>query len=222
MALLSMRARPAVLFVIVLMLAGALGACRSGASVAPDALEGRTLAVTAAVPEPPIVYHTGLAALNVRPYAPYGDRPQGVAVQEARQAQRVETVLQAAADETQPVRALAAQLGKATAEAWGMELVADPGAADVVLDVKVLGYGLTMPSWRAGVAFFLDADAALIDQANDRTLWTYTYDRERTSRPDIPYPAIGRMTVEELGGRLLDYTDEVAIRIGRRLQRDAS
>jgi hypothetical protein len=145
-----------------------------------------------------------------------------LAVQEARQAQRVETVLQAAADETQPVRALAAQLGKATAEAWGMELVSDPGAADVVLDLKVLGHGLTMPSWRAGVAFFLDADAALIDQANDRTLWTYTYDRERTSRPDIPYPAIGRMTVEELGGRLLDYTDEVAIRIGRRLQRDAS
>lgn len=199
-----------------------LMACGTSHSLSTEGLQGRTLAVTAAVPEPPIVYHTGLAALNVRPYAPYGDRPRGAAVQEARQAQRVETVLQAAADEVQPVRALAAQLGQATAEAWGMELVADPEAADVVLDVKVLGYGLTMPSWRAGVAFFLDADVVLIDQANDRTLWTYTYDRTRNARPDIRYPAMGRMTVEELGGRLLDYTDAVATRISRRLQRDAS
>jgi len=199
-----------------------LTACGTSQALSTEGLQGRTLAVTAAVPEPPIVYHTGLAALNVRPYAPYGDRPRGTAVQEARQAQRVEVVLQAAADDVQPVRALAAQLGKATAEAWGMELVSDPAAADVVLDVQVLGYGLTMPSWRAGVAFFLDADVALIDEANDRTLWTYTYDRERTSRPDIRHPAIGRMTAEELGGRLLDYTDEVAARITRRLQRDAS
>jgi len=222
MALLSMIARRVAPFAVVLMLAGGLMACGTGAAVAPDTLEGRTLAVTAAVPEPPIVYHTGLAALNVRPYAPYGDRPRGAAVQEARQAQRVETVLQAATAEVQPVRALAAQLGQATAEAWGMELVAHPEAADVVLDLKVRGHGLTMPSSRAGVAFFLDADVVLIDQANDRTLWTHTYDRERATRPDIRYPAIGRMTVEELGERLLDYTDEVATRISRRLQRDAS
>ena len=222
MALVCTISRRVALFSVVLLLAGGLVACGSGASVATEALEGRTLAVTSAVPEPPIVYHTGLAALNVRPYAPYGDRPRGTAVQEARQAQRVEAVLQAAADDVQPVRALAAQLGRATAEAWGMDLVSDPQTADVVLDLKVLGHGLTMPSWRAGVAFFLDADVTLVDRVNDRTLWTYTYDRERTSRPDIPYPGIGRVTVEELGGRLLDYTDEVAARITRRLQRDAS
>jgi len=212
--------RPYILVLAGVLLAIGLSACGSSRALSVETLEGRTLAVTTAVPEPPIVYHTGLAALHVRPYAPYGDRPRGTAVQEARQAQRVEAVLQLAADEKRPARYLAAQLGRATAEALRMELVSDVADADVVLDVRVAGYGLSMPSWRAGAAFFMDTDVSLVEQHSGRTLWTYTYDRERAHRPDLPQPALGRMTVEELGERLLDYTDTVSDRIVRRVERD--
>ncbi len=204
-----------------LLLSLVLFGCGTSQTLQKEALQGKTIAVTAAMPEPPIVYHEGLAALNVRPYAPYGERPRGTLMQEFRNAQRLEMVLQAGVEGRSPATQVAARLGKAAAEALDMQLVSDVEQADVVLDVKVFGHGMHMPSWRAGAAFFIDADVTLVNQADGKELWSYTYDQERR-RADVPYPTINRITGEELGNRFLDHADMVVDRITRRLTRAIS
>ncbi len=206
-------ALPGMLFSLsVLLLAG----CGSVNRLGEHQFDGRTLAVVAAIPPAPVVFSELLASAGVYPHHPYGRRVAygGPARGEKRAVDRLEKRLRAAAKQVDVPAALAAETYKVVSERLGSTRVANPKAADYVLDVRVMSYGLHLRTARARGFLFVDAEVMLIERASSEVVWKEMMQNERL-RVDALIDADPEDLTEEDLRYLLDafanhLTDELA------------
>lgn len=194
----------------------ALAGCVSTQGLDDYELENRSLAIMAAIPDDPIVFHELLAARGVRPYDPYGRQATGYEDAELHRARTLEDRLRSAARQVEVARLIAQETGARSAEILGMHLVDDPDAADYVLDVRVYDYGLLMLSARERVAFFIDAELLLISNETGETVWKEELEEATSSRHTVrPH----RIEQDELAEHLAGFAAHTSERLLRMLER---
>jgi len=136
-----------------------------------DFAEAR-VAVVANIPPRPLVFTDALAEARVDPDDPLGSLFRAgtalVKQAEVREAQaRMDSAL--AYIDVAERTALAAL--RQSAPTLGYEPVNNPEAADFLLDIHIVSYGLVADSWGAAVHFEVDAEMRLIDRRTRRSLW---------------------------------------------------
>jgi|GEM_PF-1517330 len=194
-------------------------ACVPPGAFQRSAFEGRTLAVIATPDPPPIVFHERLARVGVAPYAEDGRAPEGYEEVEVERAERLEAQLREAVANLAVTDTLARELGARTANALQMELVANPDEADVLLDVRVLDFGLTTDGFTSGATTFIDADVALLyPDDRDEPLWAF-FPGQRGG-PTFSGRLLLRVESEQLLDALRDHVRWVADRYERTLRED--
>ena len=161
-------------------LAGALAAgallfaagCGGTNHLAEYDFEGRTVAVTAAVPPLPGVFTDPNVVTPVdlnRPAETF--LRVGTAVAKEAAARRAEARMDSALARVDVAERLARRTLLQSARYLGYRPVNDLDRADFLLDIRVKEYGLTAHSWDAAVNFVLDAEVRLLDRRARRVVW---------------------------------------------------
>ena len=178
---------------LVVLTASALSAAGCVSTQALDSLElaNAHIAATAAIPPAPFVHHQMLAAARVYPHDPNGRPAAGTASQEQAQVERVEAVLQTAAERVDVPARIAEGLVTALAHTHAAAVSPSVDEAAYILDVRVLRYGLGMRSTHLPASFFIELEASLVEQATGDVVWTERVERDRLS-------LTGRLTAAEL------------------------
>ena len=133
--------------------------------------EGRTVAVTAAVPPLPGVF-TDPAIESLNPEKPVETflRLSTAAAREIA-ARRAEARMDSALARVDVADRLARRTLLKGARYLGYRPVNDLDRADFLLDIRVKDYGLTAHSWDAAVNFVLDAEVRLLERRAHRVVW---------------------------------------------------
>lgn len=208
--------------VLVVVLLGSTG-CASSDALTKQELAGKRIAATAAIPPEPVVFHHMLAAARVYPHDPQGRPPAGAAAAEQRRVERLERTLREAAREVDVALRIADRLVQTTSRDLGVQVSSTVDAADYVLDVRIYRYGLTMRSTRLPAAFFIEAEALLIDPARDVVLWQERIDREGVHLTDrLTGVEMAHATEKLLAAELEHLADDAAARLSRDLRRAAN
>lgn len=214
--------RVAVVFVLLCasgVLAVGLTSCAPPGALQQADFEGRTLAVVAAPAPPPFVFHARLAQAGVAPFAEEGRPPEGYEETEVDRAERLGARLREALQEVAIADSVARRVGAVTANTLGMEVVDDPDAADVLVDVRVLDYGLLTRGFTDGAKAFIDADIALLDpDAPDEPLWAFFPGEKR--RQDFSGLRLFRLSDDALGEAVIGHVDWVVAEYRQALRRD--
>src|SRR5690606_8553048 len=123
-------------------------------------LQGRTVAVVAAIPPHPRVQAGDPAEAAVDPYDPVGSAIRvGTAAAKYHEARRAQARLDSAVAQVD------------TAELIGVAPVDRPADADFLLDLRIYDYSLVADSFEGATFFALEGDVLLTDPATGRTLW---------------------------------------------------
>ncbi len=201
---------------LLLMLAG----CMPGAMFDLQSLEGQRMAVvTSAPPVDPIVYHERLSQVGVFPYAEDGREPRGYEETEVERAEQLEAVLREAMRDVNLVDSIGPRIGAFTANRLALQLTEDPEAADVLLDIRILDFGLTTGGLGQGATAFIDADIALLDAETRDVLWAF-FPPEKSSR-DISARRLFSVDEEYLQAVMEDHIDWIVERFERQLRSDS-
>ena len=214
--------RVSVVFVLLCIsgvLASGLVSCGPPGALQRADFEGRTLAVVAAPAPPPFVFHARLAQAGVAPFAEDGRPPEGYEETEVDRAERLGARLREALQDVTIADSVARRVGAITANTLGMEVVDDPDAADVLVDVRVLDYGLLTRGFTDGAKAFIDADIALVNpNAPDEPLWAFFPGEKR--RQDFSGLRLFRLSDGALGEAVIDHVDWVTSEYRQALRRD--
>lgn len=214
--------RVAVVFVLLCasgLLASGLASCGPPGALQRADFEGRALAVVAAPAPPPFVFHARLAQAGVAPFAEDGRPPEDYEETEVDRAERLGTRLREALQDVAIADSVARRVGAITANTLGMEVVDDPDAADVLVDVRVLDYGLLTRGFTDGAKAFIDADIALVNpSAPDEPLWAFFPGEKR--RQDFSGLRLFRLSDDALADAVIGHVDWVASEYRRALRRD--
>ncbi|NBB86230.1 MAG: hypothetical protein GVY12_08455 [Bacteroidetes bacterium] len=214
--------RTAVVFVLLLtsgVLASGLVSCVPPGTLQRADFEGRTLAVVAAPAPSPFVFHARLAQAGVAPFAEDGRPPEDYEETEVDRAERLGARLREALQDVAIADSVARRVGAITANTLGMAVVDDPDAADVLVDVRVLDYGLLTRSFTDGAKAFIDADIALLDpEAPDEPLWAFFPGEKR--RQDFSGLRLFRLSDDALGEAVINHVDWVVSEYRQALRRD--
>lgn len=221
-----MLSLPHTRIVVVLVLLCTSGVLASGVAGCgpPGALqradfEGRSLAVVATPAPPPFVFHARLARAGVAPFAENGRPPEGYEATEVERAERLGDRLREALQEVAIADSVARRVGAVTANTLGMDVVDDPADADVLVDVRVLDYGLLTRSFTDGAKAFIDADIALLNpNAPDEPLWAFFPGEKR--RQDFSGLRLFRLSNDALGDAVVNHVDWVVSEYRQALRRD--
>ena len=214
--------RVSVVFVLLCIsgvLASGLVSCGPPGALQRADFEGRALAVVAAPAPPPFVFHARLAQAGVAPFAEDGRPPQGYEETEVARAERLGARLRESLQDVTIADSVARRVGAITANTLGMEVVDDPDAADVLVDVRVLDYGLLTRGFTDGAKAFIDADIALVNpNAPDEPLWAFFPGEKR--RQDFSGLRLFRLSDGALGEAVIDHVDWVTSEYRQALRRD--
>ena len=201
------------------LLVSGLASCGPPGALQRGDFEGRTLAVVAAPAPPPFVFHARLAQAGVAPFAEDGRPPEGYEETEVDRAERLGARLREALQDVTIADSVARRVGAITANTLGMEVVDDPDAADVLVDVRVLDYGLLTRGFTDGAKAFIDADIALVNpNAPDEPLWAFFPGEKR--RQDFSGLRLFRLSDGALGEAVIDHVDWVTSEYRQALRRD--
>ncbi len=201
------------------LLAFGLTSCAPPGTLQQADFEGRTLAVVTAPAPPPFVFHARLAQAGVAPFAEEGRPPEGYEETEVERAEQLTERLREVLAEVAIADSVARRAGAVTANTLGMEVVSDPDAADVLVDVRVLDYGLLTHSFTDGATAFIDADIALLDpEAPDEPLWAFFPGEKR--RQDFSGLRLFRLSDDALSEAVINHVDWVMAEYRQALRRD--
>ncbi len=162
------RILPAVALAALLFTAG----CAGTNHLAEYDFEGRTVAVTAAIPPLPGVFTdpTVINPVDLEKPAETFLRIGTAAAREAA-ARRAEARMDSALARIDVAERLARRTLLKGAQYLGYRPVNEIDRADFLLDIRVKEYGLTAHSWDAAVTFVLDAEVRLLDRHARRVIW---------------------------------------------------
>ena len=196
--------------------------CASSDALTKQDLAGKHIAATAAIPPEPYVYHHMLAAARVYPHDPHGRPPAGPAAAEQRTVERLERTLRGAAERVDVALRIADRLVETATRDLGAQVSSTVDGADYVLDVRVYRYGLAMRSTALPASFFIEAEAVLLDPADDTVLWQERIDREGVHLTDRMTGAeMARATEKLLAVELGRLAEDGAAHLSRDLHRAA-
>jgi len=231
------------------VLASGLVSCGPPGALQRADFEGRALAVVAAPAPPPFVFHARLAQAGVAPFAEDGRPPQGYEETEVARAERLGARLRESLQDVTIADSVARRVGAITANTLGMEVVDDPDAADVLVDVRVLDYGLLTRGFRSdggvddpdaadvlvdvrvldyglltrgftdGAKAFIDADIALVNP-NAPDEPLWAFFPGEKRRQDFSGLRLFRLSDGALGEAVIDHVDWVTSEYRQALRRD--
>jgi hypothetical protein len=149
----------------------AAGGCAHGNRLAEFDYRDRTLAVVSDVPRRPEVL-SGPNFLGERSGDPLRDLVRvGARIFRAAEAIAVQEKLDSAATLIDVGYVLEDNAHERTARYLGADPVAGGQDADYVLEIIVIEYGIDAETWNAAAQFYIEADAALLDEATGTEIW---------------------------------------------------
>ncbi len=222
------------LFVSAALLATAALASGCGTShrLGEVSLDGRRVAVTAAIPPAPRVQAGSPLESGIDPYDPIGTAVRiGTAGAKRRAARRAQARLDSVVATVDVADRVARQALAGSARALGFGTAARPETADFVLDLRIADYALVADSFEGAVFFVLAGEARLLDARTGAPLWTAELsEREVVDRALFGLPvavgnvitgrALSDLSAEEMATGLGRLADLAAERIVGRLVRD--
>ena len=210
----------------------ALSACGPSNRLREIDLDGRRVAVTAAIPPSPRVQAGSPAERGVDLYDPIGTIARlGTAAGKSREMRRAQARLDSAAAEVDVAERMARRLVARSAEALRFETARRPAEADFVLDLRVYDHALVADSFEGATYFVVEGAVLLTDAATGRELWDAEV-REREVLTGtlfgLPAAAGNVVTARALAGLssaemergLARLADATAERIAERLRHD--
>lgn len=157
---------------VVLVLAALASGCSASNRLDEVALDGRRVAVTAAIPPAPRVQVGSPAESGINPYDPIGTAVRvTTSVQKQRQVRRAQARLDSVVANVDVADRIARQTLVRVARALEVALASRPEAADFVLDLRIADYALVADSFEGAVFFVLLGDVLLLDAASGAVLW---------------------------------------------------
>lgn len=228
---LSATRRISALVVLAAVLVAASG-CGPSSRLREVSLDGRRVAVTAAIPPTPRVQAGSPLEAGIDLYDPLGTAVRvGTAVEKRRQARRAQTRLDSVVARVDVADRVARQVLAGSATVLGFAPAARPSAADYVLDLRVEDYALVADSFEGATFFVLLGEMRLLDARSGVELWhTELEEREVLDRAFFGMPAVvgnvvtGRalasLSPEEMATGLARLADLASERIIDRLARD--
>ncbi len=148
----------------------ALG-CAHGNRLAEFDYRDRTIAVVSDVPRRPEVL-SGPYFLGERSGDPLRDLVRvGARIFREAEAIAVQEKLDSAATLIDVGYVLEENAHERTARYLGADAVAGGQGADYLLEIIVLEYGIDAEAWEAAAQFYIEADAALLDEATGTEIW---------------------------------------------------
>ena len=155
-----------------LLAATALAGCSGTNRLREIDLQGRTVAVVAAIPPHPRVQAGDPAEAAVDPYDPVGSAIRvGTAAAKYHEARRAQARLDSAVAQVDVAERIARSVLLDSAELIGFTPVDRPADADFLLDLRIYDYSLVADSFEGATFFALEGDVLLTDPATGRTLW---------------------------------------------------
>lgn len=195
-------------------------------------LDGRRVAVTAAIPPAPRVQSGSPLEAGIDLYDPVGTAVRvGTAAAKHRQARRAQARLDSVVSRVDISDQIARQVLARTADLLRFAPADRPSAADFVLDLRVRDYALVADSFEGATFFVLLGEMRLLDARTGAEIWrTELEEREVLDRALFGMPAsvgnvvtgraLSRLSPEEMARGLARLGDLAAERITDRLARD--
>ena len=197
------------------------------------ALEGRRVAVTAAIPPAPRVQAGSPLEAGIDVYDPVGTAVRvGTSVSKARQARRAQARLDSVVATVDVADRVARQSLAGAARVLQFAPATRPEESDFVLDLRIADYGLVADSFEGETYFVLAGEVRLLAARTGEVLWDARLaEREVVDRSMfgllpasvgnvVTGRALANLSVQEMAtglGRLADLT---ARRVTERLARD--
>jgi len=161
-------------FLPLILLTAALAVSGCGTSNRLDevSLDGRRVAVTAAIPPAPRVQAGSPIESGIDLYDPIGTAVRvGTSLEKRRQARRAQARLDSVVATVDVADRIARQSLARTAELLRFAPASRPEAADFVLDLRIADYALVADSYEGAVYFVLVGDVHLLDAQTGAPLW---------------------------------------------------
>ena len=197
------------------------------------ALEGRRVAVTAAIPPAPRVQAGSPLEAGIDVYDPIGTAVRvGTSVDKRRQARRAQVRLDSVVARVDVADRVARQSLAGAARVLRFAPATRPEESDFVLDLRIADYGLVADSFEGATFFVLTGEIRLLSAATGEVLWDARLaEREVVDRAlfgllpvavgnVVTGRALANLSAEEMTtglGRLADLT---AQRVAETLARD--
>lgn len=219
--------RPLLPFLLVAVVASG---CSSSNRLRDVSLDGRRVAVTAAIPPHPRVQAGSPAESRISVFDPIGSAVRvGTSLDKRRQARRAQTRLDSVVTHVDVADRIARQVLSRSASALRFAPAARPDQADYVLDLRVTDYALVADSFEGATFFVLLGEMRLLD--GSREVWRLRIEeREVLDRTLFGLPAsvgnvitgraLAELTAEEMETGLLRLADATAERVAERFRRD--
>ena len=224
--------RPSALaFALGTVLAVASG-CAAGNRLDEVSLDGRRVAVTAAIPPAPRVQAGSPLEAGIDLYDPIGTAVRvGSAADKYRQARRAQARLDSVVARLDVADRVARRVLARSASQLGFTPAGRPPEADFVFDLQVEDYALVADSFEGDTYFVLLGRVYLLDARTGEELWeTELREREVLDRTLFGLPAVAgnvitgrqlaRLSSREMAEGLARVSDYAADRIVDRLVRD--
>lgn len=159
-------------FLVVLLAAAVASGCSASHRLDEVSLDGRRVAVTAAIPPAPRVQAGSPLEAGVDLYDPVGTAVRvGTSLEKRRQARRAQARLDSVVASVDVADRIARQSLARTAQLLRFAPVPTPEGADYVLDLRVEDYALVADSYAAAVYFVLLGEVRLLDARSGAVLW---------------------------------------------------
>ena len=156
-----------------LALAVAASGCSASNRLDEVSLDGRRVAVTAAIPPAPRVQAGSPLEAGIDPYDPVGTAVRvGTSLEKRRQARRAQARLDSVVAAVDVADRIARQSLARTASLLRFGPAPTPEAADYVLDLRVEDYALVADSYEGAVFFVLVGEVHLRDARSGAPLWS--------------------------------------------------
>ena len=178
--------RPTALLLVALVASG----CSASHRLDEVALDGRRVAVTAAIPPSPRVQVGSRAEAGVNPYDPIGTAVRvSTSIRKRREVRRAQARLDSVVASVDVADRIARQTLARVARVLEVAPAARPEASDFVLDLRVEDYALVADSFEGAVYFVLLGEVRLLDAASGALLW----DTELAEREVLDRSRFGSM-----------------------------
>ena len=219
-----------------LALAGlvALAASGCGASHALHevAVEGRPIAIAAAIPPAPRVQSGHPAEGGINPYDPIGSAVRvGTAIQKRRHARGAQARLDSVVARVDVADRIARQVLARTAQTLRFDPAPQLDGAAYVIDLRVFDYALVADSFEGDTYFVLEGEVLFLDGVTGREYWrSVLREREVLDGTVFGLPAaignvvtgraLARLTPEQMATGLARLADLTARRVAERFEED--
>lgn len=215
---------------VVLLLAVVATGCSSSNRLRDVSLDGRRVAVTAAIPPHPRVQAGSPAESRISVFDPIGSAVRvGTSLDKRRQARRAQARLDSVVTHVDVADRIARQVLSRSASALRFAPAGRPDEADFVLDLRVADYALVADSFEGATFFVLLGEMRLLD--GPREVWRLRIEeREVLDRTLFGLPAsvgnvitgraLATLSADEMETGLLRLADATAERVAERFRRD--